>query len=195
MEQPPGFLIYSNLVCRFKKLLYGLKKSPQAWYAKINSFFLQLGFKFFESDHNMYVLHTNGDTLIVVVYVDELLITGNNNDLILRLKKQLVDSFEMTYLGTLQYFLGLQVLPLCDGFFISRSKYVMDLLTHFTMVDCDPCDNPFYSGLMLSRTCQTSIIDATLYRQLVDCFSYLTHIRIDFSFVVSMVSWFMQDPK
>jgi hypothetical protein len=83
----------------------------------------------------LYVLHTNGDTLIVVVYVDDLLITDTNNDLILRFKKQLVDSFDMIDLGTLHYFLGFHELPLCDGFFISLSKYVMDLLTRFKMVD------------------------------------------------------------
>jgi hypothetical protein len=80
----------------------------------------------------MYVLHTNGDTLIIIVYVDYLPITGNNNNLILRLKKQLVD---MTNLDPLHYFLGLQVLPFCDGFCIFQSKYVMDLLTCFKMVD------------------------------------------------------------
>jgi hypothetical protein len=73
--------------------------------------------------------------LSIFLYVDDLLIIINNNSLIPRLKKQLVDSFEMIDLGTLHYFLGLQVLPLCDGFFISQYKYVMDLLTHFNMDD------------------------------------------------------------
>jgi hypothetical protein len=81
--------------------------------------------------------------LIVFVYVDDLLITGNNNDLILRVKKQLVDSFDMKTLGTLHYFLGLQVLPLCDGFFISQSKYVIDLFTHFKMAYYKPSTTPF----------------------------------------------------
>jgi hypothetical protein len=96
-----------------------LKQAPQAWYAKIDNLFFRISFKLCESDQNLYVLHTNGDTLIFYVYVYDLLITINNNDFILRWKKQLVDSFDMTDLGTLHYFLGLQVLPLCDGFFIS----------------------------------------------------------------------------
>jgi hypothetical protein len=97
-------------------VLYGLKQAPRAWYAKIFIFFLQLGFKHHESGHILYVLDTNEDTLIVDVYVNDLLITSNHIDLILRLKHQLVDSFDMTDLGTLHYFLGLQVLPPCDGF-------------------------------------------------------------------------------
>jgi hypothetical protein len=112
MEQPPGFVTDSNLVCRLKKSLYGLKQAPRAWYAKIEVSFLSLDSNECESDHSLYVLHSNGDTLIVVVYVDDLIITDNTNSLIFRLKKQLVDSFDMTNLGTLHYFLGLQVLPL-----------------------------------------------------------------------------------
>jgi hypothetical protein len=81
--------------------------------------------------------------LIIFLYVDNLLITHNNNNRILILKKQLVDSFDMTDLGTLHYFLGLQVLPLCDGFFISQSKYVMDILTHINMDDFNPCATHF----------------------------------------------------
>jgi hypothetical protein len=133
MEQPPGFVTDSTLVYRLQKSLYGLKQAPRAWYAKINHLFLTLGFKHCEYDHNLYVLHDNGDTLIVVVYVDDLVMTGNNIDLIFRLKKQLVDTFDMTDLGLLHYFLGLQVLPLTDGLFLSQSKYVLDLLTCFKM--------------------------------------------------------------
>jgi hypothetical protein len=69
----------------------------------------------------------------------------------------------MTDLSTVHYFLGLQVLPLCDGFFISQSKYVMDLLTRFKMVDCKPCATPFQSRVKLTKTCQTPVVDATLY--------------------------------
>jgi hypothetical protein len=133
-----------------------LKQAPRAWYAKIDHFFLNLGFKHCESDHSLYVLHTHGDTLIVVVYVDDLVITGNNIDLILILKKQLVDTFDMTDLGLLHYFLSLQVLPLSDGLFLSQSKYVMDLLNHFKMVDYKPCATPFQSGVKLTKDCSVS---------------------------------------
>jgi hypothetical protein len=101
----------------------------------------------------------------------------------------------MTDLGLLHYFLGLQVLPLTDGLFISQSKYVMDLLTHFKMEYCKSCATPFHSGVKLSKTYQSPKVDATLYQQLVDSLIYLTHSRPDISFVVSVVSRFMQDPR
>jgi hypothetical protein len=135
----------------------------------------------------MYVLYSNEDTLIVSVYVDDLIITINNNDLILILKKQLANSFDMTDLDTLYYFLGLQVLPLCDVFFISQSKYVMDLLTHFKMADCKLCATPFQYVVKLTKTCQTPSVDATLYRQLVGNIIYLTHSRPDISFIFNVV--------
>jgi hypothetical protein len=124
-----------------------------------------------------------------------LLITANNIDLILRLNKQLVESFDMIDLGTLNYFLGLQVLPLCDGFFISHSKYVMDLLTCFKMVYFKHCATPFQNGVNLTKIFQTPAVDATLHQHLVKNLIYLTHNRPYISFAISVVSQFMQDPK
>jgi hypothetical protein len=122
------------------------------------------------------------NTLIVVVYVGDLVITGNNTNLFLRLKKQHVDSFDMIDLGILHYFLGLQVLPLYNVFFfgnntISQSKYVMDLLTRFNMADCKPRAIHFQSGVKLNKTCQTPKVNATLYRQMVDSLIYFTQRR------------------
>jgi hypothetical protein len=122
--------------------------------------------------------------LIIIIYVDELGITNNNIDLILRSKKEivdevgitnnkidlilrskkeLVDSFDMTDLCILHYCLGLQVLQLSAGSFISQSKYVMDLLTHFKMEYCNSFSTPFQYGVNIINTCQTPQVDVTLY--------------------------------
>jgi hypothetical protein len=103
------------------------------------------------------------NTLIVVLYVDDLVITHHHSDLILRLKKQLVDSFDMRDLGIMDYLLSLQVLPLSDGLFISQSKYVMDLLARFQMADCNTCATPFQSRFKLSKDYQYPKFDSTLY--------------------------------
>ena len=100
----------------------------------------------------------------------------------------------MKDLGIFHYSLGLQVLPLSYGFFISQSKYVMNLLNFFKMAYCKPYAIPFQSRINLSKACQTLKVNATLYRQLVSSISYLTHSRTDISFDVSVVSHFMQDP-
>ena len=84
--------------------------------------------KRYASDHNIYVLHVHGDTLILALYVDDLVIIGNNANLILGLKKQLVDTFEMTDLCLLHFFLGIQFLQKDDGIFISQPKYALAIL-------------------------------------------------------------------
>lgn len=119
MEPRPSFMINSTLIYQLHKVLYGLKQAPKAWHAKIDSSFMSLGFKHCEFGHSLYVLRVNGNTLIVVVYLDDLVITRNNLDIILGLKRQLVATFVMIDLGIMHYFLGLQVFPLFDGVFIS----------------------------------------------------------------------------
>ena len=105
-----------------------MKHASCAWYEKIYCFFVNLSFKRGESDHNIYVLHVHGDTIIVALYVDDTVIIGNNVDLILGLKKQLVDTFEMSDLGLLHLFIGIQFLQMDDDIFLSYPKYVVYLL-------------------------------------------------------------------
>jgi hypothetical protein len=140
-----------------------LKQASRVWYAKIANVFLQLGVKHFESSHSLYVLHPHGKTLIISIHVDEIFIIEKNTDLILRLKKQLVDSFDMTNLGILHYFLGFQILPFSSGLLIYQYKYVMYLITCFNMDDCKSCDTPFQFTVKIKNTCQAPKVDATLY--------------------------------
>jgi hypothetical protein len=159
MEYPIGFLRDSNLFFLLHKSLYVLKQTTRAWCAKIDRFFLNLRFKCCESNRSLYVLHDNGDTLIVVVYVIDLVITGNNLVLILILKRQLVETFDMKNIGLLHYFLDLQFLPLSDGFFLSQYKYVLDLLNHFNMTNYKPYATPFRFMIEINKDCQYPKVD------------------------------------
>eukprot|EP00253_Pinus_taeda_P004608 PITA_04608 len=109
-------------------------------------------------------------------------------------KSSLKKKFEMTDLGHLHYFLGLQVLQSKEGIFLSQSKYACDILCFFHMEDCKPAPSPFQSGVKLSVNCTSHEVDATLYRQLVGKLLYLTHTRPNLSFVVGLVARFMQTP-
>eukprot|EP00253_Pinus_taeda_P001949 PITA_01949 len=115
-------------------------------------------------------------------------------NLINHVKSSLKKKFEMTDLGHLHYFLGLQVLQSKEGISLSQSKYACDLLRFFHMEDCKPAPSPFQSGVKLSVYCTSPEVDATLYRQFVGKLLYLTHTRPDLSFVVGLVAWFMQTP-
>jgi hypothetical protein len=195
MEQPPGYVQNdSSLVCHLKKSLYGLKQAPRAWYAKMDNFLLDTDFSRCHSDPNVYTKKVGIHLIILVLYVDDLILTGSDPKLLTHVKSNLKKKFEMTDLGYLHYFLGLQVLQTKEGIFLSQSKYACDLLHHFHMDDSKPTPSPFQSGVKLVATCTSPEVDATLYHQLVGSLLYLTHTHPDISFVVGLVSWYMQTP-
>ena len=144
MEQPPGFIqTDSSLVCRLKKSLYGLKKIYWAWYAKMDSFLLDIGFSRCHFDNTFYTKKVGKSLIILALYVDDLILTGSDPNLINHVKSSLKKKFEMTNLGNLHYFLGLHVLQSKQGISLSQSKYACDLLCHFHMDDCKPTPSPF----------------------------------------------------
>ena len=111
MDQPPGFIHDdSRLFCRLKKTLYGLKQAPCAWYAKMDIFLSPIGFYRCHSDNNVYNKIIDGHLIILVLYVDDLILTHSDPKLINHVKSSLKRKFDMTTLGYLHYFLGLQVL-------------------------------------------------------------------------------------
>ena len=119
--------------------------------------------KCFEFDHNIYVLHVHGDALIVTMYIDDLVITSNNLDLILRLKRRLDNSFERIDLFIFHFFLGFQVLRLLGGLFLSHSKYAFYLLKHFKMDDYKPRATHFQLGVKLKKECESPKVNSTFY--------------------------------
>jgi len=188
MEQPLGYFHNdSSLVCRPKKSLYGLKKHPRAWYAKMDSVLIATGFYRCHSDPNVYNKKVGTHLIILFLYVDDLILTGSDSKLLNHVKTILKKKFEMTNLGFLHYFLGLQVFKTNEGIILSHSKYSCDL-RHFHMDDCKPTPYPFQSGVKLSSTFTSLEVDASLYRQLVGSLLYLTHTRPDLSFVVGLVA-------
>jgi hypothetical protein len=194
MEQPPGFVQDSSLVCRLRRSLYGLKQAPRAWYEKMDSFLISSGFDRCHSDPTVYTQKHGTDLLILVLYVDDLILTGSSSSMIQSIQQALMGQFEMTDLGLLHYFLGLQVLQSSEGISIFQQKYALDLLQRFGMVDCKPAPTPFQSGVTLSASCSSPRINPSLYRQLIGSLLYLTHTRPDISFAVGLVSRFSQDP-
>jgi hypothetical protein len=195
VEQPPGYVQNdSSLVCHLKKSLYGLKKDPRAWYAEMDTFLIATGFFRCHPDPNVYTKKLWSHLIILVLYVDDLILTGRDSKLLNHVKTSLKKKFEMKDLGFLHYFLGLQFLQTNEGIFLSQSNYACDLLHHFHMDDCKPNPSPFQYGVKLTTTYTSLEVDATLYRQLVGSLLYLTHTYPDLSFVVGLVAQYMQMP-
>eukprot|EP00253_Pinus_taeda_P011672 PITA_11672 len=149
MEQPHGFIQDSSLVYILKKSLYDLKHALRAWYAKMDSFLLSQNFERCKSDPNVYMLRTHDSLLILVLYVDDLLITGSSVSAIATVKRALHDRFLMIDMGPLHVFLGLEISQDAIGIKLSKAKYARDLLERFRMTDCKSTLTPFLSGSAL----------------------------------------------
>eukprot|EP00253_Pinus_taeda_P013053 PITA_13053 len=154
MEQPIGFIqTDSSLVCQLKKSLYGLKQAPRAWYTKMDSFLLEYGFSRCHSDNTVYTKKVGKSLIILIVYVDDLILTGSDPNLINHVKSGLKKKFEMIDLGHLHYFLGLQVLQSKEGISLCQSNVeASPLLVGFTDSDwaSDPNDQKSTVGYVFT---------------------------------------------
>lgn len=130
VEQPEGFNEQGQeeKSCLLKKALYSLKQAPRAWYTKIDEHLLSLGFVRSMSEVTLYVKHKVTDLLIVSLYVDDLLVTGNNACLVEEFKEEMMQVFEMTDLGLMTYFLGMEIKQGSDEIFICQKKYAREIL-------------------------------------------------------------------
>ncbi|KAM2632204.1 hypothetical protein EV1_022966 [Malus domestica] len=193
MVQPPGFQDPSlpNHVCQLKKSLYGLKQAPRAWFDKLFQALQSLGFTQSSSDASLFVLQVPS-LVIVLVYVDDILISGPNVSLCKRVIQQLSTLFPVKDLGPLHYFLGLEVHRTTNSLFLHQGKYLIDLLHKTNMDGAKPCSTPLssskldHSGVLLPNP--------TEYRFIVGALQYLTWTRPDISFAVNQVCQFMHAP-
>eukprot|EP00253_Pinus_taeda_P015412 PITA_15412 len=186
---------HEHNVCKHLKSLYGLKQGPRAWYEKLTEHLLKLNFKHFDLDDATLFVKKVGKTIVyLVVYVDDILMTWKNESYIASIKKELRKSFEMTDLGYVDYYLGIEVTQHPKSIFLSQKKYIGDMLNRFGMTECNPLTTPIEQNLKLTSIEGKEFEDATKYRQLVGSLNYLATTRPDISFSVGILSGFMQTP-
>ncbi|CAM8948608.1 unnamed protein product [Rhodiola kirilowii] len=197
MNLPPGYKASTpgDFVCRLNKSLYGLKQSPRAWFGKFSKFMRKIDYKQSNSDHTLFLKHQHGKVTCLIIYVDDMVITGDDTDEIERLQKQLASEFEMKDLGELKYFLGIEVARGREGIYLCQRKYVLDLLTETGLLDCKPVDTPIEQNHYLAESFDQIPIDRISYQRLVGKLIYLTHTRPDIAYAVSVVSQFMHNPS
>jgi len=191
VAQPAGFLVKGreDKVYKLHKTLYGLKQAPRAWYNKIDSHFLNQGFKRSENDATLYVRRLlDGGSLIVSLYVDDLLVTSNNQQEVQQLMEEMKNQFEMSSLGEMNYFLGLEVHQSESGIFLYQEKYAREVLKKFKMESCNSASTPLVWNLKLSKEDEAEKIDASHYRSLIGSLLYLTSSRPDLMYATSLLS-------
>eukprot|EP00253_Pinus_taeda_P029795 PITA_29795 len=182
-------------VCRLNKALYVLKQAPRAWYSRIDSYLLESEFDKCEGEPTVYIKEKDGKILIVVLYVDDVIFIGNDDYLIKSFKSAMKEEFEMTDMGLLRYFLGIEVDQNENGIFISQAKYVNEVLGRFNMQECKAAITPTVMGLKLSKDDSNKDFAPSLYKSIVGSLMYLTATRPDIMFVVSLIFRFMERPK
>ena len=196
MEQPPGFkdLSKPNHVCRLKKAIYGLKQALRAWYTALKNAILQLGFYNSKADSTLFI-YSQGSTLCYfLVYVDNLVITGNNSIFVASIIKQLGDMFSLKDMGSLHFFLGIEVIPTQTGLFLSQHKYVRELLAKTSMSGAKDVSTPLSTTQSLQLIDGTATVDSFEFCRILGNLQYLSLIRPDISFAVNKLSQFMHKP-
>uniref|UniRef100_A0A2N9E4Z4 Integrase catalytic domain-containing protein n=1 Tax=Fagus sylvatica TaxID=28930 RepID=A0A2N9E4Z4_FAGSY len=195
MTQPPGFESKGECVCHLKKSIYGLKQSPRAWFDKFSKAVVSHGMTRSQTDHSVFFKKTRTGIVILVVYVDDIVITGSDKEGIQILINHLSSSFLTKDLGKLRYFLGIEVARSKAGISLSQRKYTLDILQDTGYLGSKPVATPMEPNLKLMPDKGDFVDDPDTYRRLVGKLIYLTITRPDISYAVSIVSQFMTNPR
>ncbi|KAH9685791.1 hypothetical protein KPL70_014095 [Citrus sinensis] len=166
VKQPPGFENekFPNHVYKLLKALYGLKQAPRAWYDRLKNFLLENDFSMGKADTTLFVKHKNQDVLIVQIYVDDIIFGSTNELLCKEFSSCMSKEFEMSMMGELKYFLGLQIKQNEEGIFINQAKYVKDLLKRFGIDDSKTKNTPMSTTTKLDKDEKGKEVDIKMYR-------------------------------
>jgi hypothetical protein len=197
VQQPPGFVVAGNegKVLRLRKALYGLRQAPRAWNAKFDATMASLGFQRSSSEHGIYTRSRGDGRLIVGVYVDDLIITGTSDKVITAFKMEMKQQFQMSDLGLLSYYLGIEVNQGPAGIALCQAAYTRKILEKCGLASCNPTATPMENRLKLSKSSTEPAVNATEYRSIIGALRYLLHTRPDLAFAVGYLSRFMEEPR
>ncbi|CAL1396601.1 unnamed protein product [Linum trigynum] len=196
MEIPPGHPDSSpGKVCLLHRSLYGLKQAPRAWFEKFQQTILGFGFHQSRNDPSLFTRTNPRGRVVLLIYVDDMIVTGDDLDGISKLKADLHAHFHLKELGHLSYFLGIEVHRSDRGILFSQHKYINDLLDDHRFAYCLPVRTPIELNLKLGKESGTPLVDGRIYRSIVGSLIYLVATRPDIAYAVQVVSQFMAAPR
>jgi len=169
MKQPPGFVdsTLPSHVCQLHKSLYGLKLAPRAWYTRLNDFLLSLGLHTSKVDTSLFILFIGADIFYLLVYIDDILLTGSNYTMLHYLIQLLSSEFKLRDLGIVHYFLGIEVQSTSMGLMLWQHKYILDILTRAGITTCKLVDTPISTSKVTILPDSLSS-DPTWFHQIID---------------------------
>ncbi|CAH9078354.1 unnamed protein product [Cuscuta europaea] len=197
LTQPQGYVdpARPTHVCRLRKALYGLKQAPRAWYMELSRFLMQMGFRKSQADNSLFIYSHGGTLLYFLVYVDDIVLTGNSQRALDQFVGQLTTHFSVKDLGRLHHFLGIEVIPTPTGVFLSQRQYILHILDNCKMSSEKDATTPMSSTLVESVADSPPMADPQLYRRALGLLQYLAFTRPDLSFSINRLSQYMHHPS
>ncbi|GJR82238.1 putative ribonuclease H-like domain-containing protein [Tanacetum coccineum] len=195
--QPPGFKDpeFPDKVYKVEKALYGLHQAPRAWYDTLSTYLLENGFQRGTIYKTLFIKKVKSDILLVQVYVDDIIFGSTKKELCTEFEKLMHKKFQMSSMGELTFFLGLQVTQKDDGIFISQDKYVDEILKKFGFLTVKTASTPMETSKPLMKDENVEDVDVHLYRSMIGSLIYLTSLRPNIMFVVCACARFQVTPK
>ncbi|GJY82251.1 retrovirus-related pol polyprotein from transposon TNT 1-94 [Tanacetum coccineum] len=169
VAQPPGFIDFKkpDHVYKLKKALYGLNKAPKAWYDRLKAFLIKHEYTIGMVDNTLFTKKKSSNLIIVQIYVDDIIFGLTCQDMCDDFAKIMHDEFEMSMMGELNFFLGLQIKQMEDEIFFNQSKYIKEMLKKFGFKDSKPVKTPMLSDTKLTRDEECESVDSTKYRGMI----------------------------
>ncbi|KAK1424407.1 hypothetical protein QVD17_19736 [Tagetes erecta] len=197
VRQPPGFEDpdYPHRVYKLSKALYGLHQAPRIWYETLSKHLLEHGFTRGQIDPTLFMKRDNDDLLCVQVYVDDIIFGSTSASMCKEFEEIMKSRFQMSSMGEINFFLGLQVKQSADGIFINQSKFIEKLLKKFKMQDCQTIRTPSDVNCKIQPDPKGKAVDQTLYRSMIGSLMYLTASRPDIMYAVCVCARYQSDPK
>ncbi|GJT38572.1 retrovirus-related pol polyprotein from transposon TNT 1-94 [Tanacetum coccineum] len=197
VAQPSRFIDFKkpDHVYKLKKALYGLKQAPKAWYDRLKAFLIKHEYKMRMVDNTLFTKKKSSNLIIVQIYVDDIIFGLTCQDMCDEFAKIMHDEFEMSMMGELNFFLGLQIKQMEDGIFFNQSKYIKEMLKKFGLEDSKPMKTPMSSDTELTKDEECKSVDSTKYRGMIGGLLYLMANRPDIMFSVCLRAHFQEAPK
>ncbi|CAH9080265.1 unnamed protein product [Cuscuta europaea] len=192
MTQPPGFVdpAFPKHICRLRKALYGLKQAPRAWYMELSNFLVTSRFRKSRADASLFIYTHQHTRLYFLVYVDDIVLTGNDSKALNHFVTQLMRRFSVKDLGMLHHFLGIEVIPNATGLFLTQRQYILHILESCRMEGAKESCTPLGSTSLIPLEHDTHT-DATQYRRTLGLLQYLSFTRPDISFAERQIAKFI----
>jgi hypothetical protein len=197
VRQTPGFESpkYPDRVYKLSKALYGLKQAPRAWYAWLKTFLLEHGYVMGSVDKTLFTLNHGTDFVLVQIYVDDIIFGGSFHTPVSIFLKMMESEFQMSMMGELTFFLGIQVKQTKQGTFVHQAKYTKDLMKKFNMAELKPVSTLMSSAASLGPDEGGEVVDWKEYRSMIGSLLYHIVPRLDIQFVMGLCARFQASPR